>query len=154
MPTKFTGIVGELLHLNSARKNCLQQFPFADGMAWEYVPVLEYIKRNSGCMQADISKKMKVTAAAVTQSTQKLENAGFITKEIDPNCLRTKKMYITDKGLEALKNGSTVFDKVDNCMFKGFSDEELKTLEELLKRANDNMVEYKNNPPWDLKSSK
>lgn len=154
MPTKYTGVVGELLHLNSARKNCLQQFTFSDSMAWEYVPVLEHIKRNPGCMQTDLSKKLKVSAAAVTQSTQKLENGGFITKQIDPECLRSKKMYITEKGVDALKNGSLLFDKVDNIMFNGFSDTEIEILEKLLKRANDNMSEYKKNPEWELKSKK
>lgn len=154
MPTNVTGVVAEILHLNSARKNCLQQFQLSDGMVWEYVPTLEHIKRNPGCMQADISKKFKVSAAAVTQSTQKLENAGFITKQIDPNSLRTKRMYITEKGIEALKFGSAVFDKVDQIMFNEFSDIEIETLEKLLKRANDNMSKYRNNPAWELKSEK
>lgn len=158
MPTKFTGAVSKMMYLNILRRNCLQHFAYEGGISWEYVPVLEHIKHFPGCMQADISKKLKVTAAAVTQSTQKLENAGLIEKKVDPDNLRVKRMYITEKGIEMLRQGTQTFDRVDSIMFQGFSDDEVMQLEGLLDRINKNMSDFKGNTdenhmPWEFGKS-
>lgn len=157
MPTKYTGTVSKIMHLNILRKNCLQSFSPVEGISWEYVPVMEHIKHFPGCMQADISKKLKVSAAAVTQSTQKLENAGLIEKKIDPENLRVKRMYITQKGIEFLKTGTQTFDRVDGIMFSGFTDEEIRQFDSLLERINKNMSDYKNSADdnhllWEFKN--
>lgn len=159
MPTRYTDTVSRMIYLNMLRRNCLQSFARQNGISFEYVPTLEHIKRFPGCMQTDISKKLKVSAAAVTQSTQKLEGAGLIEKRVDPQNLRVKRMYITDKGSNFLNNGVKCFDMVDGIMFDGFSDTELHSFNDMLDRISRNMADYKNNLdekrlPWEFTKNK
>ena len=139
MPTKFTETVAKLFELQDARKAYLQSFVGELGMAWEYVPVMEHIKTFPGCMQADISKKLKVTAAAVTQSTQKLEKQGLIKRIIDEENQRAKKLYLTEKGLETLIKGTAIFDNIDKVMFENFSETEQADLMRLLDKIINNI---------------
>ena len=104
MPTRATDIVSKIIYFTILRKNCLQRLGDKIGVSFEYVPVLQHISNNPGCIQADISNKLKITPSAVTQSTKKLETAGLIKKEFDSSNLRIKKMYITDKGEKMLEN--------------------------------------------------
>lgn len=142
MPTKFTKVIGQLRTVTTMRKNCLQSRGRDMLIPWEYVPILEYIRKNSGCMQVDIAKSMQVTPSAVTQSTKKLESLGLIEKKTDMDNLRVKKMYITDKGNETLHRGTQIFDEVDTVMFNGFSDDDIASLCELLDRINKNILSH------------
>ena len=144
MPTKFTETVAKLFELHDTRKAYLQSFVGELGMAWEYVPVMEHIRTFPGCMQADISKKLKVTAAAVTQSTQKLEKLGLIKRIVDEENQRAKKLYLTEKGLETLTRGTAIFDHIDEIMFKGFSDTEQTELRLLLDKVINNISKQMN----------
>lgn len=157
MPTEFTHIVGEMQKLMLMRKKYLQSFSAEMGIAWEYVPVLEHIRFNPGCMQADISKKLRVTPSAVTQSTKKLEAAGMIEKRTDKDNLRVKRMYITDKGIRTSEKGTQIFDEVDVNMFEGFTKEDISQLDKLLNRVCGNISEKISccaediKPQWELK---
>ncbi len=108
-------------------------------------------------MQTEVSKAIGVTPAAVTQSTKKLEAAGFIEKKTNSDNLRIKQMYITGKGMKMLEKGTEIFDKVDNIMFSGFSGEESKQLSGLLDRINKNLTAYspknidEGRLPWEFK---
>ena len=144
MPTKFTKTVAKLFELNDTRKAYLQSFTGELGMAWEYVPVMEHIKTFPGCMQADISKKLKVTAAAVTQSTQKLEKQGLIKRITDEENQRAKKLYLTEKGLETLTKGTAIFDHIDKVMFESFSEAEQAEFMRLLDKTINNISKQMN----------
>ncbi|MCH5212435.1 MAG: MarR family transcriptional regulator [Oscillospiraceae bacterium] len=145
MPTKFTSTVAKLFELHDTRKAYLQSLVGELGMAWEYVPLMEHIRTFPGCMQADISKKLKVTAAAVTQSTQKLEKQGLIKRIVDEDNQRAKKLYLTEKGLETLTRGTAIFDHTDKVMFKDFSDAEQTELMMLLDKLINNISNQINN---------
>lgn len=157
MPTKFTNIVSKLSYLSLLRRSCLQQYATENDISWEYVPILQHIRKFPGCMQVDISKAVGVTPAAVTQSTKKLEAAGFIEKKMNSDNLRIKQMYITDKGINMLERGTEIFDKVDNIMFDGFSNAESEQLSGLLDRINKNLAAYspknidEGHLPWEFK---
>ncbi len=156
MATKFTETVSKLIYLRILRRQFLNQCIKGSELSWEYVPVLEYIRQNPGCIQVDIANKLKITPAAVTQSTKKMEHAGFIEKKINEDNLRIKQMYITDKGVTALGYGTEIFDKTDNIMFDGFTDEDVRQLGGLLDRINKNIAAHnaenidEKHLPWEI----
>jgi DNA-binding MarR family transcriptional regulator len=141
MPSQFTDIIGKLYRLSSMRKSFLQGYAQNNGVAWEYVPILEYIKKSPGCIQVDISNKLGITAAAVTQSTKKLEALGLIRKETNKENLRIKQLYITEKGTLTLSNGTRIFDMTDKLMFNNFTESETNELRRLLDKATANLIE-------------
>lgn len=155
MPTKYTGIISKILSMTLLRKNYLLKIADNTGIALEYVPVLEYIRHNPGCIQNDIAKKLRLTPSAITQSTKKLEGLGFIKKNFDSDNLRIKKLYITDKGIDMLKAGTDIFDDIDGIMFRSFSDDELDLFEKYIDRIRQNIISEdpevkENHLPWEF----
>ncbi len=143
MPTSFTETVGKLRYAILLRKNILQRAALYMPASWESVPVMEYIRQHPGCMQADIAKSLKVTASAVTLSTQRLENAGLILKKTDRKNLRRNQIYITPEGEKMIKRGSEIYDETDKVMFKDVAEGDLAFLNKILDKINANMEKFK-----------
>lgn len=140
MPTRLTKTVTRLLRVNHRRKAYLQLYVRELGVTWENVRIMEHIRKHPGCMQADISKSIGITPAAVTQAIQKLEKQELIKRKTDEDNQRAKKLCLTEKGMEILSRGTELFDLTDGFMFEGFSEQELLEFEALLDRINENLA--------------
>ena len=79
---------------------------------------MNYISENDGCTQADIAERLQVTAACVATSTKRLQKSGFITKTIDEDNLRCKRLSLTPLGKKALDECHAPFDEYDNYIFR------------------------------------
>ena len=44
------------------------------------LPILEYIRKNPGCTQAEIAEHLCVTPASISTSTKRLQKSGLLTK--------------------------------------------------------------------------
>lgn len=104
------------------------------------LPILEYIKNNDGCMQADISRDLGVTPASIALSVKRLQKAGMLIKEIDENNLRKNRLSLTDKGRESSRKSRRIFDEFDRKMYKDFTEEELNILAEFNARIGRNVI--------------
>ncbi|MBQ2756171.1 MAG: winged helix-turn-helix transcriptional regulator [Oscillospiraceae bacterium] len=103
--------------------------------------ILEYVIRNPGCGQKAVAEHMSVTAASIAKSTERMQRAGMLTKNVDEENLRCNRLYVTEKGEEVSKASREMFNKLDEKMFEGFSDEELGQLERYLERIIANLSE-------------
>lgn len=95
---------------------------------------MNYISENDGCTQADIAERLQVTAACVATSTKRLQKSGFITKTIDEDNLRCKRLSLTPLGKKAL-------DEYDNYIFRNINADEIKNAEIFLDKLIYNMEE-------------
>ena len=103
------------------------------------IPLLNYVKKHDGCFQVEIADYLLVTPASIALSTKRLEKAGFLTKKIDSDNLRCKKIYITDKGREITDKCKEIFDTVDSQMLQEFTEDELSQLNLFLERMIKNL---------------
>lgn len=110
------------------------------GLYPNQLPILEYIKNNNGCMQADISRDLGVTPASIALSVKRLQKAGMLIKEIDENNLRKNRLSLTDKGREASEKSRSIFDEFDRKMYKDFTEDELNLLAEFNSRIGRNVI--------------
>lgn len=95
-------------------------------------PVLEYVIRNDGCRQSDISKYGHMTPATATVMLQTLEKNGFITRRGDEKDQRCMRIYITDEGRDIAEQGKRAISKFDEEFFGVLTGEEQETLRTLL----------------------
>ena len=98
------------------------------------LPIIEYIARHNGCSQVEIADTLNLSTASVAISTKRLQKAGIIDKTIDASNLRSKKLTITDKGLEMSKKCRELFDCLDKRLFASFEEAELVQLKDYLDR--------------------
>ncbi len=127
--------------LNLLRRIELHRVAADVGLHLGQLPVMEYIIRNDGCTQVEIADTLKVTPASIAISTKRLQKAGLIQKKTDETNLRCNKLSATEKGIELSQNCRDRFNKFDNKLFAGFSDQELLVMKDHLDRLIKNIAD-------------
>ncbi|MEA4846011.1 MAG: MarR family winged helix-turn-helix transcriptional regulator [Clostridiaceae bacterium] len=116
------------------RRILFQKVASDAGLYVGQLPIIEYIARHDGCSQVEIADTLHLSPASVAISTKRLQRAGIIDKAVDESNLRSKKLTITDKGLEMSKKCRELFDSLDKRLFANFEEEELIQLKGYLDR--------------------
>lgn len=98
-------------------------------------PALKFIIEHDGCTQAELAEFLYITPASVAVSTKRMEKAGLIKKCEDKSNLRRKNLFVTEKGIAAVDECKAIFDKFDEQMYFGISDEELDSLKKVLDKV-------------------
>lgn len=101
--------------------------------------IMDYLIKNGEVTQREIADYLRVSPASVAVSIKRMAKAGLLEKTADENDLRFNKIKITQKGVDIEHACREEFDKIDNRMFNGFSDNEMEQFESFLKRINENL---------------
>lgn len=117
-------------------RNELRRRAAANGIYIGQPPVLNYIREHPGCTQAEIAETLQVSPASIASSTKRLQNSGMIRKQVDAGNMRANKLYISEKGDQAMEEFGKVFDSLNEEMFGAFSAEELETFCGFMERIN------------------
>ena len=59
---------------------------------------------------SELGRRMAVTKQAAAKTLTALEERGFVRREADPEDKRRMRVRVTDRGLEMLRAGETIFD--------------------------------------------
>lgn len=103
------------------------------------------ICENPGIIMEKLCEEIKVDKSTASRSINKLCDHDFIYKNKSENNNKNLKLYPTNKGLEIyeLLKAEEVYS--DNVALQGFSNEELKLLQEYMNRITSNV-----NNDWEL----
>lgn len=94
---------------------------------------LMYISKNDGNVtQKNIAEHYGISEAAVSATVKKLETQGFIYKINNTSDARYNSLKLTDKGMAIVKKSVDIFNEAEAETFKNISEEELKTLREII----------------------
>lgn len=97
--------------------------------------VLFLLDRHGGEMtQRTLEEALGVSHPTVVGLVSRLEKQGFITTEIDPDDRRHKKILPTEKALNLKEELGRARSENERKMTSGFSEKELKQLNEFLQR--------------------
>lgn len=96
------------------------------------MPILEYISRNPGCTQIEISRDLLVSMPCISTSIKRMEKKGLIKKEFDKQDKRITKIYVTEKGIEQKNDCKKEFDIIDHDFVKNLSKEEIEDLNKIM----------------------
>ena len=75
----------------------------------------------------------------VTAALKALEKQGCIVREAGEQDMRRTRIRITDKGREIARRYVEVFTEVDEAMYSGFTDEELRSVSAYFGRITENL---------------
>lgn len=92
-----------------------------------------------GCTQSEIANQLGVQGSTVTNMLQRMEEAGLVTRERDPDDNRLVRVYLTEEGRKKERLINEQFLKVEAAIFAGFNPEDRATLRGLLRRMLRNM---------------
>lgn len=137
--TENRQIVGTLENIHLLRKLFVIKVSKSSPLHFSQMAIMNTIEHGENCTQADIAKQLGVTPASVATSTKRLQRAGLITKTVDEENLRCKRLSLTDEGRAAINSHKSIFSEYDELVFKDFSDGEKEQLLAYLTRILEKM---------------
>lgn len=133
-------ITGRLHKLELVRMLAQRKDIRKDGLYAGQMPVLNYLAEHPGCTQVEMADFLQVSPASVALSTKRLQKAGYLTKEVDAENLRCKRLYLSAQGERVRTLCREKMDQLDRKAFDGFSEEELRALAQMLDRITINLT--------------
>lgn len=120
-------------------KKDLEDFKIHPGQ----VPMLFIISKNPGISQIEIAEKIHVTPSTVAIMIRRMEKARLVKRVKNEKDRRELKVYLTENAQELVEK---IFKKLKNFeaeSLKDFTEDEIKTLENLLKKILKNLEAIK-----------
>ena len=100
----------------------------------DYLEAMLMMKEKHGYIRSiDIAMELGVTKPSVSYATKRLRENGYITMD------REGLITLTDKGREIARRYVEVFTEVDEAMYSGFTDEELRSVSAYFGRITENL---------------
>lgn len=93
--------------------------------------------------QKELAERLRISAAAVAVTLEKLETEGYVEKLPRGDDKRANRINVTEKGRSALSSTDEIFKTVDNLMFEGLSDGDVSQLISYLDVICDNLAKMK-----------
>lgn len=103
--------------------------------------VLEYISEHEGCAQKDIAINCLIEPASVSSMLSTMEKDGLICRKTNTGNRRSSLVSLTELGLEKAGYVKNTFEEVEKKALKGFTEEEIHQLLNLLMKVNRNLKE-------------
>lgn len=104
-------------------------------------PILFLLRREGTRAQREIAEELCLSPASITSALVRMEKAGLVTRESDPEDLRRTKISLTEKAAALLKKCDKINKEIDKALYFGFSCEEKQRLTGYFKRMKENLTE-------------
>jgi len=128
------------LKVTTQKISNLMQLKFDEyGLTFGLLYLMKLIDSNPKANQKELANMMRFTEGAMSISVKRLMNLGMVEKAQLESDMRYHKLVITDKGREVLYDYQEYLFKIMKDMFEGFSEDELKKLDEFITRVNKNL---------------
>mgnify|MGYP001769901188 CR=1 FL=1 len=112
------------------------------GLTAMELSILLFLANNPGLDTAtEIVEKRHLTKSHVSTSVRSLEEKGYLKKEHRNGDHRTTHLVLLPSAMEIVEAGQKAQADFAQTLLKGFSDEEIRQLERMLCRMNDNVLE-------------
>lgn len=135
------------IHTNHAHHSEVERRTASLGIHQNQHRMLMCIMRMQGePSQRQLASEMGISPAAVTTILKSLEKEGYVTRCATDEDNRRNRVAITEKGRSKLDEAHVIFDRVDQAMFRGMSESEIRTLQGLLSRMKNNLQEMADEP--------
>lgn len=103
-------------------------------------PVLFTLWRQDGLTQKQISQKLKLRPATITDALKRMEKSGLIVRRQDTEDLRVLHVYLTERGKRLQSEVEKAFRGFENECFNGFAPDEEVLLKRFFLKIRDNLL--------------
>ena len=102
--------------------------------------VLMYLSRSGEIpSQRELASHFDISPACVARTLKSLSSEGYIVRTGDADDLRRNQVRITEKGLRVVRETTQTFDRFDQSMFEGVSEEEMRAFIRLAEKLQSNL---------------
>ena len=132
-------LVEKYMKINRIQRSVIERQLGKTGVYRSQHQILMFVADSPNVSQKEIAAKYGVSTATIAVSLKKLEKGGYIRRIVDEKDNRFNQICITEKGRKVVDDSVKTFTRIDNRMFEGFSEEEFKSLEQLLDKVFHNL---------------
>lgn len=101
--------------------------------------LLMVIKENNGCTQKELAEQFGVRYSSMCERINKLENMGYVTRSIDENNSKFKRIFITSEGKIAGTQCKRIINEFNSVLYAGFTKKDIKQLEKYMDKLIENI---------------
>ncbi len=131
--------VGYMMRILRMHRCRIEQFVTELNVHHSQHRVLLYLKNHTAQSQKELAQAFHISPAAMAVTLKKLENGGFIHRNVQKADLRQNNIQITKKGVDVIKLSGEFFESLDSKMFEGITDDELSTFKLCLEKMEKNL---------------
>lgn len=127
--------------INMYHRNMVQAYLDALGLYVGQPRFLFALSSNPGMTQGEITQLLNVSKETISVSVKRLEQAGYIKRELSSRDKRIRLLYLTEKGKALMPELTEHFKVINEHMFSRLNDEEKVCLENIYKKMLDGLKE-------------
>lgn len=102
--------------------------------------ILMCLARCDGMSQVELTDVTHFKAPTVSLDLKKLENMGMVRREQNVSDMRVTRVYLTEKGKAFNRENFEALQAIDYSIMRGLTDDEIKTVTEILLKMRENMI--------------
>ena len=132
-----------LIRAEWARRHLMQPSLAQIGLTFGqgHARILDVLLAEDHLTQKELSTQCRVDAATMSRSLDKLEEAGYLRREKDPECRRSYLICLTEEGIAEAKRVRQVLDFVDHTIWEGINPKEMESFCQTLEKICENLEE-------------
>jgi len=101
--------------------------------------LLKILSKQDGLTHSEIADIMEISPAAATKIIKRMEQHKYILRKPDKNDERVSRVYIQETGIAIINHIDHSFEQLNQTMFEGFTDEDLRKFNDLLTLIRQNL---------------
>lgn len=105
------------------------------------VPLLFCLRKKDGCSQRELVEMLHVKPPTVTVTLNRMAKNEMVERRADPIDQRVSRIFITETGRAAAAKVELILAKIEEELFKGFTNEEILLMKRLLRQIKGNLYE-------------
>lgn len=106
----------------------------------QHFVLMNIARMGEGVTQKALAERLEISPAALAVTLGKLEKGGFVEKKPCERDGRLNLLALTERGTKIHRLSREQFARIDNRMFNGFSEDEMRQLCAFLTRMQNNLL--------------
>lgn len=128
------GLSEQLYSVHNLQQEFIQTRLKGIGLNIQQARTLNYVFANPGTIQKRLAAYLGKQDATVTNLLKNLEKKHYLLRKIPDDNERQKQLYLTDKGITAVKKIQAIFNELEQSLADILSESEQVTVTQLIKR--------------------
>ncbi|MCI9272585.1 MAG: MarR family transcriptional regulator [Clostridiales bacterium] len=101
--------------------------------------ILNSLLKRESVTQKELADTCRLEATTLSRTLDHMEKSGLIVRRKDPECRRSFRILLTDKGRETARQVRQALTQLDDILWQGFTPQEMDALWEGLKKIECNL---------------
>lgn len=125
-------LVEKCMKINRIQRSVIERQLGKAGVYRDQRQILTFVADPPDVSQKEIAAKYRASTATIAVSLERLEENGYVRRIADEKGNRFNQVCITERGRKVVDDSVKISAHIENRMFEGFSEEEFKSLGQLL----------------------